>query len=748
MTPDRWLRLADLVPDALAVEPADRDAFLDRACVDADGALDPTLRDEVGRLAAAAEAADRAGSLTSPVAPSFATDVLPDRIGAWRVTGLLGEGGAGVVYLAERADDRVQRTVALKVLRRAGRGVARQFDRERRALARLEHPHIARLYDAGVVGDGPLAGTPFLEMEWVNGLPLPAAADRLGLGVEARVRLLLQVCAAVSYAHGRLVLHRDLKPSNVVVTEDTEGPRAVVLDFGVARLLGDAADPALTRTGESLYTPAYAAPEQVAGDDVTTATDVYGVGALLYEVLTGVRPRTSAETGRLPPVPSRVAGDHARRIEGDLDTICLKALAPAPERRYLSVDALAADLTRHLEGLPVEARPTTLGYRVGRFVHRHRTGVVATALVALAVVGGLGASLWQRAEAHRERDRAQVAAVEAQAQADRAEAVAGFLEQILRAPNQRWYNDGVATGPETPIRAVLDEAATRVDRDFADQPDLLADLHHVLGDTYGALGLVDEAVRHHDRTLALRESIYVAPHPKIAEALYYSAASDRDDMNRSTQTMQRALDMLRQRNEGNNFPFIARDLAGRYLMLGLPHRAEAVAAEGARVAEARFVPGDDGFRYRETILFLLATTQAAALLDLDRLPEAAPLLHRADSLWARLPSSSGQYVNWQFYVCQVGRLRRRQNRHDEAEAALLACIGDPSPRAARPPMPAPPVRMPYDAWTDQGEALELVALYDGLGRPAEADRFRARARQSQALFDSFRTAGRALDRAR
>ena len=188
------------------------------------------------------------------------------------------------------------------------------------------------------------------------------------------MRLLLQVCAAVSYAHGRLVLHRDLKPSNVLVTEDTEGPRAVVLDFGVARLLGDAADPALTRTGESLYTPAYAAPEQVAGDDVTTATDVYGVGALLYEVLTGVRPRTSAETGRLPYVPSRVAGDRARRIEGDLDTICLKALAPVPERRYLSVDALAADLTRHLEGLPVEARPTTLGYRVGRFVRRHRTG--------------------------------------------------------------------------------------------------------------------------------------------------------------------------------------------------------------------------------------------------------------------------------------------------------------------------------------------------------------------------------------
>ncbi|GAB5534460.1 MAG: hypothetical protein Rubg2KO_07090 [Rubricoccaceae bacterium] len=748
MTESTWTRLADLIPDALELAPDERAAFLDRACTNENRQLDTDLRREAARLIAASEAADTTGALISPVAGlrSWDDDVLPDQIGPWRVTGLLGEGGAGVVYSAERADGRIDRTVALKVLRRVGRAVIRQFDRERRALALLEHPHIARLYDAGVVQDGPYRNTPFLVMEFVDGLAITDAADHHQLDVEARIQLILHVCAAVGYAHGRLVLHRDLKPSNVLVTETDDGPRAVVLDFGVARLLGDE-DEALTQTNGRAYTPAYAAPEQLNGSSITTATDVYGIGALLYELLAGTRAHASStdgvgRTSLAPTPPSAVApAEISRQLAGDLDTICLKALDPDPARRYASADALANDLNRHLEGLPIEARPATIRYRAGRFVQRNRAAVAATALIALAILGGLGAALWQRAEAQRERDRAQIAAVEAEAQAERAEAVAGFLEQILRAPNTRWYNEGTATGPDTPIRAVLDEAAVRVDQDFADQPDLLADLHHILGDTYGALNLPDEALRHHRRTLALRESIYDAPHPKIAEALYY-VASRRDSLLLSLDYMERALAMLRVRNEGNNFPFIAHDLAGRYQVLGRPLDAVSVTTEGIDYAEERFVPDTDGHRYRDTILAMLFRARATALLDLGRVDEAALELARDDSLMALVPPTSGHYFTWRSHTCQTGRLRRLQARQAEAESALLACLGDTSPLAQVSPFPIPDSGLPDTPGFERVGTIQLVALYDAMGRTPEANRYRLRAEVAQAYVDSLLAVGR------
>ena len=466
MTDARWTRLADLVPDALALGAGERDAFLDRACTAPDGTPDPDLRAQAARLLAASDRADSTGALASPVAGLGARAVArPERLGPWQVTGRLGEGGMGVVYRAERADGRFERTVALKVVRHAGRALARRFDRERRALALLEHPGIARLYDADVAGAG-LAATPYLAMELVEGVPITEASD--GLSVEACVRLVLQVCGAVAYAHSRLVLHRDLKPSNVLVADTASGPRAVVLDFGVARLLGDADD---EHTG-SACTPAYAAPEQLAGGEVTTATDVYGIGALLYETLAGVRAyglagATAAEHRKdaLPPPPSAVApAGRARALRGDLDTITLKALDPDPVRRYPTAGALADDLRRALSGEPVEARPATVRYRAGLFVRRHRTGMASAALVALALIGGTGAALWQRAEAQAERDRARLAAAEAREQAERAEAVSGFLEQILRAPNTRWYGRGrrpeARRRPSAPCSTKLPRAST------------------------------------------------------------------------------------------------------------------------------------------------------------------------------------------------------------------------------------------------------------------------------------------------
>ncbi|HYG68521.1 MAG TPA: hypothetical protein VD838_12700, partial [Anaeromyxobacteraceae bacterium] len=334
-------------------------------------------------------------------------------------------------------------------------------------------------------------------------------------------------------------------------------------------------------------------------------TDVYALGVLLYELLAGRRPytlagRTAAEAERLvcetaPARPSTVAVWGAemtspalrRRLRGDLDTVVLKALEKEPERRYPSAEALADDLRRFLDGLPVHARPATPGYRLRTFVRRHRVSMAAAVAVAVALVGGLGVALWQARVAERERDHARAAAALANAEAARAEAVSGFLEGILRAPNGNWYVEGRAKGPDTPIRAVIDEAAGRVAGDFADRPDLRADLHHLLGDTYFALGLEAEGRRHHQTVLALRDSLYDPPHPALAEALFYASVRH-PDLAARVRLLRRAITMQRARPEGNNFPFMVESLADLALDAGRVVEADALVSEGVAFVETRF----------------------------------------------------------------------------------------------------------------------------------------------------------------
>ncbi|MEM1044420.1 MAG: serine/threonine-protein kinase, partial [Bacteroidota bacterium] len=298
--PARWERLKALLADAADLDPDARAAFLDRLG-------DAELRADLDGLLAAhdeAEAADRfeEPALGAEVGPSV-RNRLPDdaRVGPYRLAGEVGQGGMGTVFRAERADGAFEQTVALKVLSHAfaSPDAARRFRAERQILARLEHPHVARLLDGGVAAGGPLGrDLPWLAMEFVDGVPLTAYVREAGLRVEGRVRLFLQVCEAVAYAHRNLVVHRDLKPSNILVAEDDRrAPQAKLLDFGIAKLVGkdlgsDAASlaEALTRTGMQVMTPEYAAPEQVRGEAVTTATDVYALGVVLYELLAGQRP--------------------------------------------------------------------------------------------------------------------------------------------------------------------------------------------------------------------------------------------------------------------------------------------------------------------------------------------------------------------------------------------------------------------------------------------------------------------------
>ncbi|HEX9952948.1 MAG TPA: serine/threonine-protein kinase, partial [Rubricoccaceae bacterium] len=494
MSDSLWTRLDRIVPDALALPTGERDAFLDRSCTDADGTLDADLRAEAAALVAASDAADASDALSSPVQAIAPAEGLPDAIGPWRITGLLGEGGMGVVYRAERADGLFERTVALKRVRpELAHALAGRLDAERHTLARLEHDGIARLYDGGVSD----AGVPYLVMELADGLPITDHATAAGLGVRDRVRLFMPVCEAVAYAHQRLVVHRDLKPSNVFVTSDG---RPKLLDFGIARILGEGPADLLgalaTRTHASM-TPTYAAPEQLTRGEITTASDVYALGVMLYELLAGQRPyslagASPADAERIvcetvPPPPSTVAGpERARDLRGDLDTICLKALAKEPGRRYATAEALAADLQRHLDGQPVLARPATRRYRASRFVRRHRVGVAAAVAVALALAGGAAVAA---AQARVARD-----------EAARATAVNAFLIDLLQAA------DPTAEGRDVRVASLLDHAAEAVDSAFAGQPAVQAEIRHTLAETYLELGLLDEAEREARLALALGDA--------------------------------------------------------------------------------------------------------------------------------------------------------------------------------------------------------------------------------------------------
>ena len=445
----------------------------------ADRVLESALGDPLRAAAGWLAEEDRAAGLVA--------DRRGERIGAWRILERIGRGGMGEVFLAERADGAFERRVALKVLKRGldSEEIVARFLGERRILARLDHPGIAQLVDGGLAPDG----RPFFALELVPGLPITDWCAEKGLSLEARLRLLLEVVSAVDFAHRNLVVHRDLKPSNVLVT--AEGS-VKLLDFGIAKLLGGE-DEIATSTGARLLTPRYAAPEQLAGEAVTTATDVYALGLLLWELATGEPARRGASGSalasaaeretRTPPSARVLAAGNlerapvadasprsrrrlARRLAGDLDNVVLKALRREPERRYASAAAFGDDLERFLDQRPVAARGGAFAYRAGKFVRRHRAAVVAAALIAVSLVAGVVAT-WRQARI---------------AEAERARAERRFAD-VRRLANVALFDvhdtlDNVAGGMAT--RRLLVATALEYLDDLAaeerDEPELLAEL--------------------------------------------------------------------------------------------------------------------------------------------------------------------------------------------------------------------------------------------------------------------------------
>jgi len=540
-----WERVELLLDAALELSPGERTAWLEEAAGD-----DPRLLREVQELLAAAEATG--GPLKHPCLPmeGWRTDLAGRLAGSWRLERLLGEGGMGCVYLADRADGAFEMRAAVKLIPLAAHSprLQRRFQRERHVLARLEHPRIARLLDAGITDDG----IPFLVMEYVNGEPIDRWCESRRTPPDQLARLLLQVCDAVSYAHGRFVLHRDIKPTNVFVT--SEG-RVKLLDFSIAALLEDSPpdEAGITRSGTHPCTPAYASPEQLRGEPVTVAGDVYGIGALAYHLLTGKPPRswapgasvTSLLSGldhELPP-PSRVRA--SRGLAEDLDAIVLKAIHPDPSRRYGSVAELAEDLRRHLENRPIRARRTSSLERAIRAIRRHPARAIATTAVTIAAVTLMGTLAWRSHTAEVSRRQAEQAAI--------------FLQEVLTAAGP----DAVH-GVDVRVTDLLDRAVAAADHALEDQPGVHATVIEALVPGLGRMSLWGRAVRVQEQALALRRADPATRPNQLLESILKTALVHRDTP--GIPMAERALELLREaqdiahRNDGGQGTKTARVL--------------------------------------------------------------------------------------------------------------------------------------------------------------------------------------------
>jgi eukaryotic-like serine/threonine-protein kinase len=505
-------------------------AILDGSPIDwasAESSADESNRPLLGPLRLLASLADvhRRPLTTDSEAPPAGgaqeeriADLRGETVGVYRLIEPLGRGGMGEVYLGERADGRFEQKVAVKLVKRGMDSVEilRRFARERRILARLEHPGIARLLDGGETLDG----RPYFVMERVEGEAITDYCRARGVPLEDRLRLFASCCDAADAAHRGLVVHRDLKPSNILVTPDGQ---VKLLDFGIAKLLGEEeGEIQLTRLGERVITPAYAAPEQILGGGITVATDVFALGVVLYELLTGALPydrrattphelasRVERESAERPStVASRTTGADgggrerqrwARRLSGDLDTITMKALAHEPERRYPSAAALAEDIRRYLTSRPVEARPDSRSYRLRKFLMRHRVGVMASGVVAAAVLVALAVSLAETAAARREARRA------AAAQAY----LTSLFEQV---------DPGRSAGSAPTVRDLLERGSKRLDQDLAQQPELRAEMHALLGRVFDQLALPDQGEAHWRSALETRLALFGPDDARTAKA--------------------------------------------------------------------------------------------------------------------------------------------------------------------------------------------------------------------------------------
>jgi serine/threonine-protein kinase len=688
---ERYARVDRLFAQALELPADERAGFLRVAC-----AGDERLVTEIEELLSA----DQRPSGLLDHGPSGVAAILTERcqdtgatpqtIGPYRLLSEIGRGGMGVVYLASREDAEYERKVAVKVVSQGlldPDAVAR-FREERRTLARLEHPGIARLYDGGAGADG----RPYFAMEYVAGAPLDAYCDTLCLGVEARLRLFCRVAAAVSYLHRNLVVHRDLKPANILVTPEGE-PK--LLDFGIAKQLendGTSQALALTRTGFRPMTPRYASPEQLSGHPITTASDIYSLGVLLYELLAGVSPYRldgtpfdtieRAVREQAPEKPSAaVAGPDAesvglrrstrpralaRRLRGDLDNIVAKALRKEPERRYESVAALVDDVERHLAQLPVGARPDARAYRMRKFLRRHRWGAAVAAAGLVAASAFVTSLVLQGRRLARERDKARTALA--------------FLVDTFKGADP--YQTG---GARLSARDILKLGTVRVERELGRQPELQAALEDALGQVYSGLGDAEQAGPLLERALARRQALGTRS-SELAESLEHMAwlRFGQSNFVAAEQGFREALQL--QRSLGTDDVAVARILNQIGVVLSEQYHAteEARSREIERLHHEaleiyRRVDGDGSIGVAESLQYL-----ATVLKDRGDLPRAADFGRQSLAIQrsvrgARHPEVALNLSALGLILTDAGALAEAEAAFDEALAIQRESLADDHP---------------------------------------------------------------------
>ena len=617
---DHLRRVRELFDEVMDQPAGERDHYLANA-----PGWDPAVRREVASLLASADSADELLEPSSANIRNRSDEGAAEvgrRFGPYEVVRLIGTGGMGAVYEGVRADDQYRKRVAIKLVQSGldSDQTLSRFRRERQILASLEHPHIATLLDGGAAPDG----RPFLVMEYVEGAPITTWCNDRAVPVERRIELFRQVCEAVQHAHKNLVVHRDLKPGNILVTDDGS---VKLLDFGIAKLLRvdetDATMPA-TRGEARSFTPEYASPEQILGGVLTTGSDVYSLGVILFELLAGRRPYVPATRAlrdiehavleEAVPRPSAVVTDEAarrtgersaerlrRHLHGELDNIVLRAMRKEPERRYPSVEALSEDLRRHLAGLPVEAQSDWAGYRLQKFVRRNVGAVAASALVLCALVGGVIAT---SAQAHRARV--------AQAQSDQ---VNSFLRTLLSSVQPEIGRRDVQ------VSEVLDSAARRLDREPIDQPEVRADLESVIGESYSGLGRFDDAQKHLTAGLKLREQTgsrdVVTSMSDLGQLFMAKGVFDSAE-----QVFQRALTVDRtfSRAPDSSYASLLTNLASLAHNQGKPKDAERLHRESLAIRRKVLKPNDD-------LIAMSINDVAVAVGEQGRLAEAEAL-HR------------------------------------------------------------------------------------------------------------------------
>lgn len=715
---DQFEKFEQVFEFALNLNPEELKSFLDRECSGND-----ELRSEVESLLTSHQ---KAQSFFQDAAVEDAVMLFADdrinlkaghRIGPYSILRQIGRGGMGAVYLAERADQEFQQQVAVKIVKRGmdtDRIIGR-FLAERQILAGLNHPNIARLLDGGTTEEG----QPYFVMEHIKGAPIGEYCDKHKLSTAERLKLFRKVCAAVQYAHRNLVIHRDIKSSNILVTREGE-PK--LLDFGIAKLLNsDSEAGALTRTetASRIMTPDYASPEQVRGSPVTTASDVYSLGVLLYRLLTGHHPyrlktvlpreverviceeeveKPSAAISRVedasqlgetesitPEIVSEARATDPeklrRLLSEDLDNIVLMALRKEPERRYASVEQFSEDIRRHSDGLPVIARHDTLRYRAGKFVRRNKTAVAAVSLILLALIGGMVATAWQASVATKqariaaeERDRARV-------ETAKSERIKYFLQNLLNFSNPmggRYAPKNLADGQsdrkkgDTTIAEVLEEASRRIESELADQPEVMAEMQLTLGETLTGQGRFSEAKRHLRASLDGYRQSLGEDHSKTVQSMVSLADALLTDgeYDEAEPLYRKAIGILSSPSGDDNVDVWVRTIALNGLGVLLSTKGEAVEAESLAREAIKLSPQLTGSE--RSIIPLLLNNLGQALTFQGDLERGIDYYREAYKEYGSLPG--GPWGDQALVLCNLGSSLKALGRYAEAEATLRQSI--------------------------------------------------------------------------